>query len=916
MPSTNPSVTRTTATQRSRVSIAFIVATVALGFSVHGEIPAQKHVAGADTWWSLKPIVKPPLPLVPSGLRNWVRSPIDAFVSARLAEKGLEPSPEADRRTLIRRVTFDLIGLPPTPDEIEAFVNETAADAYERLVDRLLSSPHYGERWARHWMDVVHFAETHGHDQDVPRDHAWPYRDYLIAAFNQDKPYARIVQEQIAADVLFPDDPKAVPALGFLAAGPWDESSLRDIREDSIDRKAAQYLDRDDMVGTVGLSLLSTTVQCARCHKHKFDPITQKEYYGLQAIFAGVDRANRAYDADPRVAALRRDLTKKKKLLDQGFPEAAALLAEPGARGRVEEWEKARVAGNWQLVKPLHPTSSGGATVTELPDHSLLFGGHRPQRDTYTIAADSELHQITAVRLEVLADDSLPHRGPGRQENGNLHLSEFKVELIPAGRPNDRQPVALAQALADFNQKGWEVDRAIDGKSETAWGIYPAIGQSHCAVFLLKEPLEMTPGSQLLITLQQQHGGGHLIGRARLALSDAKDLVALQPLPASIEKTLALPGASRTPQAQKELALFALRQLIAADHARLPAQKLVYSAAAEFTTDGSFRPAKGCRPIQILRRGDINQPQGLARPGALSFGVGLDANFTLIDSDNEGSRRAALALWVSDTRNPLTWRSIVNRMWHYHFGRGLCATPDDFGKMGDQPSHPELLDWLAVAFLEDGGSLKALHRCIVCSSSYRQAYTTNPTAARLDADNVLLWRMNIKRLEAEAIRDAVLQISGKLDPSMGGPSVKLFKQSPGIHRTPKVDYDGFDPDAPGAHRRSVYRFLFRTVPDPFMSALDCPDASQFTAVRSVSVTALQALALLNDPFMVRMSEHFAKRIAAAGSERDQVRRAYQLALGRFPSEHECQRLLTYAQQHGMANACRVLLNSNEFVFVP
>jgi hypothetical protein len=306
----------------------------------------------------------------------------------------------------------------------------------------------------------------------------------------------------------------------------------------------------------------------------------------------------------------------------------------------------------------------------------------------------------------------------------------------------------------------------------------------------------------------------------------------------------------------------------------------------------------------------------VARPGALSFAAGLDASFQLRNPDDEGQRRAALAKWISAPKNPLPWRSIVNRAWHYHFGRGLVATPSDFGRMGAQPSHPELLDWLTATFLENGGSLKHLHRLIVTSATYRQSYRASAAATKIDADNVLLWRANLQRLDAEAVRDAVLQVSGQLDPAMGGPSVKLFKQSPGIHRTPKVDYAGFDPDNPGAHRRSVYRFIFRTMPDPFLDALDCPDASQFTAVRPVSVTALQALALLNDPFMVRMSEHFAKRLSPAGDAAEQIQFAYRLALGREPTGPERGRLVEFAQRHGMANACRVLLNCNEFVFVP
>ncbi|MCI0681020.1 MAG: DUF1553 domain-containing protein [Gemmataceae bacterium] len=876
-------------------------------------------------WWSLQPVKKPIPPSVDAKYPEWSRNPIDAFVLAKLQAAKLTPTPGAEPRTLLRRVYFDLIGLPPTPEEMDAFVaawdsaGAKRQAVYEHVVERLLSSPHYGERWARHWMDVVHFAETHGHDQDVPREHAWPYRDYLIQSFNADKPYARFIQEQIAADVLFPDDAPATTALGFLAAGPWDESSLKDIREDSLDRKAGQYIDRDDMVGTVSLAFLSTTVQCARCHDHKFDPISQKEYYGMQAVFAGVDRANRAYDPDPGVRAQRLALQKRKQELQGGAPVAARLLKDAGVAARVSAWEQglAKNAG-WKVLDPVAFASAEGATLKKLEDGSVLSGGTKPERDTYTIEAVSS-DTITALRLETLTDDSLPHRGPGRQDNGNLHLTEIKIAAAPAGAPMKRQPVAVARALADFNQDGWDIAKALDGQRGTAWGIYPAVGKPHAAVFVFKEPVSFPGGTRLTVTLEQLHGGGHLIGRARLSATSAAVTsadITLQPLPPHVQAILTKTARERTEAERATLAHYALTQIVDAELAALPKPRLVYAAATDFQADGSFRPAKGCRAVHVLKRGDVRFPLAPAAPGALGAVSGMDGALRIADPSKEGQRRAALARWVSDPKNALTWRSIVNRVWHYHFGRGLVATPNDFGRLGATPSHPELLDWLTATFQEDGGSLKNLHRRIVTSAAYMQDSRHRDAAARIDADNVLLWRMNVQRLDAESVRDAVLQIAGKLDLTMGGPSVKHFQQSPGIHRTPKVDYQAFDPDAPGGQRRSVYRFIFRTVPDPFMDALDCPDASQFTATRTVSVTALQALALLNDPFMVRMSEHFAKRLAGAGDVKQQVRQAYRLALNREPAEREATLLEKYATRHGMANACRVLLNSNEFAFIP
>ncbi len=398
---------------------------------------AETAGAGSSeaTHWALQPLKKPAIPRPSDG--RWVRNPVDAFILAKLDEKGLKPAPETDRPTLLRRLSFDLTGLPPTPEEIDAFAADPSADAYLNVVDRLLASPRYGERWARHWMDVVHFAETHGNDQDRPRPNAWPYRDYLIQAFNDDKPYTRFVQEQIAGDALFPGNPQAIVALGFLAAGPWDESSQRDIKDDTIDKQIARNLDRDDMVATTFSTFQSATVHCARCHNHKFDPISQREYYSLQAVFAGVDRAERPYSADPKLESLRQPLLAKKTALETRRPETVNAVLAPDERAELDaaqadwEWGAGKGAVRWSVLAPLSVTSSGGATPAVQPDSSIRFGGPRPETDTYTIVAETDLQGITAVRLEVLTDDSLPLKGPGRQDNGNLHLSEFQVKAAP-----------------------------------------------------------------------------------------------------------------------------------------------------------------------------------------------------------------------------------------------------------------------------------------------------------------------------------------------------------------------------------------------------------------------------------------------------------------------------------------------------
>jgi hypothetical protein len=914
---------------------------------------AHRKSSASETWWSLRPLVKPAPPTVSlPGFETWARTPIDSFVLAALRDKGLHPSPPADRRTLLRRVTFDLTGLPPTPEEMDAFLADSSPKAYEKVVDRLLASPHYGERWARHWMDVAHYAETHGHDQDRPRPNAWPYRDYLIRAFNEDRPYARFVQEQVAGDILFPGDPEALVATGFLATGPWDESSLRDIREDALDRQVARYLDRDDIVTTVLSTFSSVTVHCARCHDHKFDPIPQADYYALQAVFAGVDKAERPYDPDSSTAARRHDLLQQKARLASLHGTADSFLLTSTAQAEAAAWEKqlAARAVAWVPLQPVSCTSSGGATLSPLPDGSILSGGKRPETDTVTVVAHTDLHGITGIRLEVLTDDSLPHKGPGRQDNGNLHLNEFHVRAAPLAPPSvgaasraapaappvrlgsadlptpgrggggegEWRPIPLQNPTADFNQQGWTVAMAMDNNPKTAWGIYPNVGQPHRAVFEVKEPIDHPGGTALTFVLEQTHGGGHLIGRARLSVTTAPRplSVTADTLPDPIVKLLAVPAERRTDRQKADLALHVLQQQVERQLAALPAQRLVYAGTPDFKPDGSFKPAGKPRPVHVLKRGDINRPGAEAVPGGLSCVPGLEHRFRLPDTNNEGARRAALARWLSDPKNVLTWRSIVNRVWHYHFGRGLVDTPSDFGRMGARPTHPELLDWLATTFRDSGGSLKQLHRLIVTSAVYRQSSRHEPGFAAIDGDNRCLWRMNRTRLDAESVRDAVLLASGKLDRTMGGPSVQQFLMSPGVHVTPKVDYDSFDVDRSEGHRRSVYRFVFRTLPDPFMDALDCPDSSQLTPVRATSVSALQALAMLNDKFMVRMSEHLAERAAKAGPDTAaQVRAVYRLALGREPTARESQLLAGYAQKHGLANACRVVLNSNEFLFV-
>ncbi len=874
----------------------------------------------AQPHWSLAPLVKP---AVPGGEAH----PIDAFIRAKLAEKKLAPAPEADRRTLMRRLSYDLTGLPPTPEEVETFLADNDAQAYEKCVARLLASPRHGEHWARHWLDVANYADTHGNDHDYARPNAWPYRDYVIRAFNDDKPYARFVQEQVAGDALFPDDPQATVALGFLAAGPWDHTLMVTVREDTVDHRSAQNLDRDNMVSTVMGTFQSLTVHCARCHNHKFDPITQRDYYALQAVFAGVDRANRPFDAEPRTHAARRRLLAGQRALRARDAALLATLDTPEVTGMVAAWEEARTRfeKGWAPFEIVSVVSTGGATLTRQADGSWFAGGTRPERDTYVVTAHRRAGKLSTVRLEVLPDDRLPHRGPGRWDNGNFHLTEFRAFAAQDSAVESRKPLGFARASADFDEgPAISAAQAVDGKSETHWGVHPRYGEAHEAVFEIKDAAEFPEGTTFTFLLEHQAGApGHGIGRFRLSANDeAPDAAFTARLSIDLAAIVRVPARERTVAQRHELALALLNAKNQRALAALPAPQFVYAVTRDFPPDGdNFKPSPQPRPIHLLARGDLSKPGELIGPGTLGCLPDMPRELVIADADDESARRAGLARWITDERNVLTWRSIVNRVWSYHFGRGLCDTPNDFGKMGGLPSHPEMLNWLAVWFRDEAqGSLKALHRLIVTSQTWKQTTLANHGAAS-DGDNRLLWRQNRPRLSGEQVRDTILFVSGKLDLAMGGPSAVQFNSrgdatfmaggNPAF-----LDYEHFDPDSPAAGRRAVYRFLFRTVPDPFMDALDCPDGGAFTPVRSVSTTALQAFAMLNDAFVIKQCEHIAARLAArAGTPETEAELAFQLILLRGPREPERAKLAAYIRRHGLANACQVLLNSNEFLFL-
>lgn len=852
--------------------------------------------AAAGDWWSLRALERPEVPSAAPG-----SNPIDAFLDRPIAAAGLVPAPEADRRTLIRRLTIDLHGLPPTPEEVEAFAADGAPDGWERLVDRLLASPRHGERMARHWFDCIHFADSHGFEHDVFRPAAWPYRDWVIGAFASDMPWSTFLRAQLAADAFSPDDGPMQAALGFLGAGTYDHSAA------VTAPKNFENLDRDDMVTQTLQGLASTTVNCARCHAHKFDPVSQEDYYALQAVFAGIGKGEIDWEPDAAVAAERRRL---ERLADLAVTTPQALLDEPEA-GLVAEWE-GEGRGAWTTM-PLSTFTSGfGADLVRQPDGSFLLAGPVPEKEVITLTVRGPQPKITAIRVDVLTDESLPVKGPGRAHNGNLHLSEFVATVFPESAAP--RVAKVARASSDFDQESWTIQHAIDGNPATAWGIHPQEGKDHHAVFALAEPVTLGAGETLVVELRQLHGGAHTIGRFKVSVTDGDPdaAVALSP---EAEAARALPPQDRSPEERALLAAAVVGPWARARLRDLPAPQKLYAAARSAKNERGVVTIDPPREIHVLERGDVDRPKEIVAPGTLSCVPGLPSRFDLPPGAPESARRAALAEWLVSPSNPLTWRSVANRVWQWHFGRGLCDTPNDFGRMGGTPSHPDLLDWLACE-IRDTGSLHRIHRLICTSRAYRRSSACSPAAFAADPDDRLLARSPRSRLDAESFFDGLLLSSGLLDDTRGGPAIARFTQKPGAQLTPILDYDAYDLAAPGGHRRSIYRVVWRGIPDPLFDALDFPDLGLLAPTRGFSASGPQALVLANNRFVLHCAQALATRAEAttgdvAGRVRFMVRRVWL----REPESDEFAELVALAERHGLAALARALFNADEFLFV-
>lgn len=989
--------------------------------------------------WSFQPVVRS---VIPPASSLWAANPTDAFVVEQLKKTiRLDPSPEADRATLIRRLSFDVLGLPPLPTEVDEFVSDPHPDAYERLVDRLLASPHFGERWARHWLDVVRFAESDGFETNQPRPNAWPYRDYVIRAFNEDKPYTNFIAEQLAGDTMGIDE-----ATGFIVGGAWDR-----VKSPDPGLTAQQRADEmHDMVSTTGSAFLGLTVGCARCHNHKFDPISQTDYYSIKAIFAGVQHGDRPIkpidfqQREQQIAKVKEELAQVESALRAFEPVAfmATSTREAPATLLLDDDTPQAIAPEQPSVSQLVPriglephrpgTAQGQANdpgdssrfpnlgrnysywnkvagkdvfswnphVTGLYDVWISWGcgwmTHAADA-RYVLDLDGDLttkddqREIARVDQRRFADGS---GGDAQQPlwSGFFSLGRYEftptTRLILRGGATDAYVTADLLCLQKVNRAGsssgpnrlpslrasvqrkTNVERfaPITAKvvrfviEQTNNGSQPCIDELE--VFTTEATprnvaLKATASSSSNLPGYEIHQLKHIndgrYGNSASWISNeaGRGWIQLEfPQPVEIDRVLWSRDrpengqfVDRIPTTYRvEAGLTADSLVIVANSEdrlgidrNLPSlptrigasageeQQLAALVQRQSSLSTRLRQLSEMRqvyagrfvapePTHRFHRGDPLQPKEPVAPAGLAqFGKSL----VLPLDAPEASRRQQLAAWITDAKHPLTARVYVNRLWHFHFGQGLVTTPSDFGRNGAKPSHPELLDWLASEAIpasdQEWASPKRLHRLIVTSATYRQSSNGRPEGMAADAGSRLLWRFPPRRLEAEPLRDAILAVSGNLDDRMGGPGFDLFEPNTNYVKV----YNSRKEFGPGEWRRMVYQSKPRMQLDDTFGQFDCPDAGQITPKRTSSITALQALNLLNSQFIVQQSSIFAARLEheSGPTVRDQVRRGFQLAFLREPTEEEQNSASEFVAQHGLTAFCRAMLNANEFLFV-
>lgn len=830
--------------------------------------------------WAFTPPARPAVPMVPASPKA---QPVDAFIAARLAKEGLTLSKEADRATLIRRLSLDLTGLPPTAAEVQAFEKDSAPNAYERLVDRLLQSQHYGERMAMQWLDYARYADSHGFQTDSSRSQ-WPWRDWVIKAFNDNKPFDQFTIEQIAGDLLPQATREQIVATGF-------NRNHRLNGEGGIIAEEWRIENVIDRTETMGLTWLALTLNCCRCHDHKYDPISQKDFYSLFAFFNNLPESgtiqgasNRSGgnsppivtvptpDQEQKLAALNSRLKTaqdKVRSLEKQLPQLLTAW-EPKALETLSKMKSA-----WSMLAPSNVESKGGATLTRQPDGSYLAGGTNPAKDVYVFDAPLPAEGASAFLLECLTDPSLPGGGPGRNSNSNFALSRFDVYLRkPGGKP---ELLKVARAEADYSQKGYDISNVLGQGRGKSWAVDgPTKKEPRRAMFVLEQPIQPQPGALLMLRLRHEAIGSHNIGRFRLSASSAPaKMVKLSGdgISPALKAAVETPLAKRTAAQKKEIAEFyrstvegPLKQ---ADSELAAAQSERDAFDASLPTVMVMKEEAKPRDAFVLYRGEYDKPKDK---------VVASLPETLSPIRKEGMNRLDLARWIASPDNPLTARVWVNRQWEKFFGTGLVKTVENFGMQAEYPSHPELLDWLATEFTRQKWDMKAMQKLMVMSATYRQSSQIEAGAKGLekDAENRLLWRGPRIRLTGETVRDQALALSGLLVGKVGGPSVRPYMPEGVWDETSKYgDLRGYKPESgEGLYRRTMYTIWKRTAAPPTMLLFDSPTREICTVKRSRTNTPLQALAMLNEVTFVEAARALAGRMLAEGGRTPEERIAW------------------------------------------